>query len=75
MHTYSQVILLKRELPRDLARMKDEDLMKVLTAPDAVSKVRDYYDNNAGYTSVRLYQYGVVHCHKTKEYEGWMSAR
>ncbi len=68
--TYSQVILLKRELPRDLAHMKDEDLMKVLTAPDAVAKIRDYYEKNAGYTSVRLYQYGVVHCYKTKEYEG-----
>ena len=69
--TYSQVILLKRELPRELARMADDDLMKALTAPGAVEKVRDYYEKSAGYTSVRLYQYGVVHCSKTKQYE-WM---
>lgn len=69
--TYSQVILLKRELPRELARMKDEDLMKALSSPDAVDRVREYYEKNAGYTSARLYQYGVVHCFLTKEHE-WM---
>jgi len=70
-YTFSAVMLLRRELPRDMARMKDEDLLKALATPEAVDEVREYFEKSAGYSSARLYQYGIVHCARTKEYE-WM---
>lgn len=70
-YTYSQIMLLRSELPRDVQRLGDAELIKVLNDPGFVSKLRTYFEESAGYTSSRLYQYGIVHCGKTKEYE-WM---
>ncbi|HOB30161.1 MAG TPA: D-aminoacylase [Bacillota bacterium] len=70
-YTYSQVMLLKNELPRDVRKLEDPELLEVLKEPDFVEKLRDHFKKSAGYTSSRLYQYGIVHCEKTKEYE-WM---
>ena len=68
-YTYSQVMLLKNELPRDVRKLENPELLEVLKEPDFVEKLRDHFKKSAGYTSSRLYQYGIVHCEKTKEYE------
>lgn len=70
-YTYSAVMLLKNELPPGLQKTKDDELLKTLKDPATPGRVRQYFDESAGYTSSRLYQYGIVHCANTKEYE-WM---
>ena len=70
-YTYSQVMLLRSELPRDIRRLEDSELIKTLGSPEFVERFRSYFAESAGYTSSRLYQYGIVHCGKTKEFE-WM---
>jgi len=70
-YTFSAVMLLRRQLPKELAKMEDEELIKALSSPEGVSRVREHFGKNATYASSRLYQYGIVHCQKTKEFE-WM---
>lgn len=64
-------MLLRSELPRDIRRLEDSELIKTLRSPEFVERFRSYFAESAGYTSSRLYQYGIVHCGKTKEFE-WM---
>ena len=52
-------------------KRQDDELLKTLKDPATPGRVRQYFDESAGYTSSRLYQYGIVHCANTKEYE-WM---
>lgn len=68
--TYAQVLLLRSQLPRELARMTSEELIKALSTPQAEANFRDYLNSTESYTGSRLYRYGLVHCAYTKEYEG-----
>ena len=68
--TYAQVLLLRTQLPRELARLGSDDLMKALEAPGSLAGVREHLLGTESYVGSRLYRYGIVHCEHTKEYQG-----
>ena len=69
-YPYSQVILLKDLLPRELSKMGPEELKKTLSAPGAVEGLRKAFEEESGYTASRLEGMGIIHCSRTRRFEG-----
>ncbi len=70
-YTFSQVMLLKDQLPPWMRRLDDCELSRILNTPQSSSKIEEYFTENPNRTWSILYEYGIVDCANTKEYE-WM---
>lgn len=69
-YTYSQVILLRNLLPKEFSKMEPDKLRDALSAPGASESLRKAFEADPGYATWRFDRMGIIHCSRTKEFEG-----